>query len=81
MDSGWVLGFGIGAAVVLIVVAVVLTIIWLAGAIRDRAERAVQQLVRAESATAPLWHVQQTAEAASGTLAAAGRLREREQRP
>lgn len=76
MDGGWTLGFVIGASVVVVVVVVVLAIIWLASQIRDRADRAVRQLIRAEAATASLWDVDTVAMAADDALAAARRLRQ-----
>lgn len=77
MDGGWTLGFTIGAAVVVLVVILVLTIIWLVSQIRDQTHQVVEQLVRAESATAPLWQASTTAGAANEVLAAIRRLRER----
>jgi hypothetical protein len=79
MTGGWTLGFTIGAIVVVVVVLVVLAIVWLATRIRDQTGRAVQQLVRAEAATAPLWEVRTTVTTAEGILAAARRVREREE--
>jgi hypothetical protein len=79
MTAGWALAFSIGGVVVVVVVLVVLTIIWLASRIRDQTDRAVQQLVRAEAATAPLWEVRTTVTTAEGILAAARRVREREE--
>lgn len=54
---GWYLGFGIGAAVVLIVVAVVTWILISAAAIRREAGRATLALREVHRTTLPLWRV------------------------
>lgn len=59
-ETSWIVGFAVGAGVVVVVVAVTLAIIKLATDIRDLARGIVADLGRAEEHTRPLWKVETT---------------------
>lgn len=74
--GGWYLGIVIGAVVVLIVAAVALLLIQVAGRIRRQAGMAVAALEDARANTLPLWDVATTNRTAKSVLEGAIRARE-----
>lgn len=59
MSTGWIIGYGIGAVVVLLVVALLLILIATARKIGDQADDIRVALEDARVATLPLWRVEQ----------------------
>ncbi len=74
--GGWYLGIVIGVVVVLIVAAVALLLIQVAGRIRRQAGMAVDALEDARANTQPLWDVATTNRRAKSVLEGAIRARE-----
>lgn len=74
--TAWWIGYGIAAAVIVVVVAVVGTILLLARSIRDQARTIHLVLERIEGNTAPLWGLQDTNVRLSGIVEKAASLRE-----
>jgi hypothetical protein len=69
--SGWAIGFTLGAAVVLVVVVLLATMIFLARRIDAKAQAIVTGLHTARDHTAGLWNVADTNVAASRIVDAA----------
>lgn len=57
MTNGWVVGYVIGVAVVLVVAALAITLIVQARKIGDQAEDILDALERSRDNTSPLWAV------------------------
>ncbi len=74
--SGWAIGYIIGGAVVVVVVAVLLTMIALAKSIADRGQSILAALETAQENTAGLWSVRTTNTVAGRIVEAATAARE-----
>ncbi len=74
-QSQWTIGWIVAAAVVLVVILVVGTIIYLASRIRDQLAQILQALTEARDNTQALWEVQTTNQVAKEILEAARRAR------
>ncbi|WIX75804.1 hypothetical protein QRX50_30525 [Amycolatopsis carbonis] len=77
MTTGWIIGFSIGAAVVLVVVALVVPILVLARSIGEAAPLIHDELKAAERNTAPLAELRTTIDHAEVIVAGLRRGRER----
>lgn len=73
--TGWWIGFIVGIALVVVVVALLVLIIRAAGDIADVAENATAALVDARDRTEVLWQVATTNEVAGDILAGAQQAR------
>lgn len=73
--NGWILGYAIGAVVVLVVVAVLLLMIRGARQVAGKAEAIVGALHDARDGTAALWQLDATVHTADRIVTAAARAR------
>lgn len=73
--NGWILGYLIGAVVVLLVVALLLSMIVFARRTAEKAEAIEGHLLAARDRTAGLWEVQTTTLTAKRIVDAAARAR------
>lgn len=68
MTNGWVMGYLIGAAVIVVVAAVVLVIIALARSIAREAEEATRLIEETRDHTEALWRLSETQQLLAGIL-------------
>ena len=76
VGSGWTIGYIVGAAVVLAVALLLITLILLARRIGTRTEQITGALIVTRDATQPLWAVDKTYRLAEEILEGAARARE-----